>query len=120
MGTNISLKDIRVGDTIDVVTVNRVKVKQVKEKGIITDRKWCISESTNLPDTSRRFQLVDRALPEIPTKIGSVIEVNGVTWLLREADHNPYWMSSTAKHRSLYHGEMQQKVADSSSYRVIL
>lgn len=83
MPKRIDFDDIRVGDTIRVVDVHDVKVVEVNA-GMVRYDRGAYMPGGSRDGATRKFQLVERPLLNLPIKLGSTIKVNGATqpWTL--------------------------------------
>lgn len=110
-GKSIGLSDVRVGDVIDIVDITRVTIREVTDRSVLTQGGLVLEiEDTTPRESHRRYNLISRPTPILPIKVGSVINVNGVIWLLRQPHqgHPPIWTPS----RSHYADSSNQQLAD--------
>lgn len=109
----IGFDDIRVGDTIRVVDVRDLKIAEAGhgfevrgENGV------AVLRESRFGGGRRTFQLLDRVHESIPTKKGSVIEVNGERFVLVQDTYAPtdMWVTTLGGHK--LEPERVQMIAD--------
>lgn len=88
----IAISDIEEGDTITVVSDNNlyteVKVVRVDYDGSFYSE--CLGFD---PNWGWKYYLVERPKKPLPTKLGSVVEADGQTWVLCDPNESPQWRS---------------------------
>lgn len=118
----IGFDDIREGDTIRVVDVQDVVVSR-KHPGELLYRGGSYLKNTLREGSTRKFQLVERPMPEIPTKVGSLIklESGGGTWILVDdlVDCRKVWIRPESGTRQGVIS-MQARVNSAGGFEVIL
>lgn len=89
MPKRIDFEDIREGDTIRVVDVVDVKVVENRGHEFATREHGIFLQESYRSGTNRKFQLIDRLIPALPTKPGSVVELHseGGKWVLIRETH---------------------------------
>jgi len=127
MPKRIDFADIKVGDTIRVVDVvdmviterHEHEIRSVDDEG---NGSIYLEKSPRI-GVNRKFQLVDRPVPTLPTKLGSVLELhNGAgTWILiyEVTRGKSIWVNTHNGVRQSV-AFMQQRVASAGGFEVIL
>lgn len=113
----VEQKDLRVGDK--VIPVPRL-LDYVEHVMQVSDNDGDVETEGDYYDPEKyRFLLVHREVPELPTTIGSLIEVDGERYFLRKPEEsNAYWCrASQAGWLTL--AEMQVVITDAGEFEVI-
>lgn len=118
----ISFDDIRVGDTIRVVDVRDIKVTEASPGyEVRCDGGGAVLRDSRFRGATRTFQLIDRPIPALPLSFGSVIEVAGEVYLLRNALAFPggLWQGAGGKEDVFTNTEMRNRAESENGFEVI-
>lgn len=81
----IGFDDIREGDTIRITDIREVNISQAGFGSEVKDQNGCsVLRPAGVLGAKRKFHLLNRPIPKIPTKVGSLIKLQsgGGTWIL--------------------------------------
>lgn len=118
----IDFADIQVGDTIRVVEVNDVKVTENRVHAIRTEDGNVYLARPVRRGAKRTFQLVERPMPQLPTDLGSTIEVHGEAghwvFIYEVANGHGVWISVNGGSRRSMES-MRSRVKGAGGFEVI-